>query len=36
LDSILAAGGEGIMARRQVSLYTRGRTSSLLKVKVMI
>jgi DNA ligase-1 len=36
LDSILAAGGEGIMARRQASLYTCGRTSSVLKVKVMI
>jgi ATP-dependent DNA ligase len=31
----LAVGGEGIIARRPQSMYTIGRSSSLLKVKVI-
>ena len=31
---VLEGGGEGIMMRRVKSLYERGRTGNLLKIKV--
>ena len=36
LDGILAAGGEGLMAREPKSIHSFGRSKSILKVKVQI
>lgn len=33
LDAVLAKGGEGLMLKQKASLYEKGRSSSLLKVK---
>lgn len=36
LSCVLADGGEGIVLRRQRSVYTQGRAPTLLKLKVII
>lgn len=34
LDSVIKQGGEGLMVNKSDSLYSAGKTTSLLKVKV--